>query len=133
VNYKGWRLLLLVSYDLRFPVFCRNRNDYDAILCVANWPAARRQPWRTLLQARAIENLAYCAGVNRVGEDGNGLAYSGDSLLADFKGELMIDHEAGQAFVETATLCGAALRDFREGFQAWQDADDFVLPGFSNS
>lgn len=130
VNFRGWRLLLLVCYDLRFPVFCRSRNDYDAIVCVANWPAVRRAPWRTLLQARAIENLAYCMGVNRVGEDGNGLAYSGDSLLADFKGELLIDHAPGAAFIETASLQGSALAEFRDKFQAWRDADEFIMPDF---
>lgn len=130
VEYRGWRLLLLICYDLRFPVFCRNRNDYDAILCVANWPAARRHPWRTLLQARAIENLSYVLGVNRVGTDGNGLAYSGDSLLVDYAGELLCDHDQGQAFMQTLTLEGEALTTFRHDFQAWRDADIFSMQAY---
>ncbi|MDP1271133.1 nitrilase-related carbon-nitrogen hydrolase, partial [Klebsiella pneumoniae] len=73
IEYKGWRILPQVCYDLRFPVWCRNRNDYDLMLCVANWPSPRRHAWRTLLLARAIENQCYVAGVNRVGEDGKGL------------------------------------------------------------
>lgn len=127
VEYKGWRILLLVCYDIRFPVFCRNRQDYDLAVCVANWPAARRQPWRILLQARAMENLAYVAGVNRVGLDGNDIAYSGDSLLFDCKGDVMIDHPADQQFVETATLSASHLAQFRDKFQAWRDADQFEL------
>ncbi len=126
-EYRGWRILPLICYDLRFPVFSRNRNDYDLLLCVANWPAPRRHPWRTLLQARAVENLCYVAGVNRVGRDGAGLEYSGDSLLVDFKGEPLLDAAPGEAFIRSATLDGSALRQFREQFPAWLDADDFSL------
>ncbi|NRB55381.1 MAG: amidohydrolase [Salinicola sp.] len=131
VELKGFRLLLSVCYDLRFPVWLRQRPsapehfEYDALLCVANWPAPRRQPWRTLLQARAIENLGYVIGVNRVGRDGNGLEYAGDSMVVDFKGEPMIDRPTGEWFVETATLSAEALKTFREKFPAWQDADTF--------
>lgn len=136
VSYKGVRILLSVCYDLRFPVWLRQQPgdeahfEYDALLCVANWPAPRRQPWRTLLQARAIENLSYVIGVNRVGEDAKGMAYSGDSMLVDFKGEPVIDRPAGEAFVETGTLDLEALAQFREKFPAWQDADRYqLLPG----
>ncbi len=129
-EYMGWRILLLVCYDLRFPVFCRNRQDYDLVLCVANWPAARRHPWRVLLQSRAIENQAFVAGVNRVGEDGNGVAYSGDSMLVDFKGHALIDREPDEKFVATETLSLKALENFREKFQAWRDADEFSLPQY---
>lgn len=125
VEYNGWNILLQVCYDLRFPVFSRNRNDYDLALYVANWPAARRQPWRKLLQARAIENLCYVVGVNRVGTDANGHDYSGDSMLVDFKGDLLVDHPPGEAFCETSTLSADALADFKEKFPAWMDADDF--------
>ncbi|WP_298609570.1 amidohydrolase [uncultured Thiothrix sp.] len=126
-NYQGFRILPQVCYDLRFPVFMRNRNDYDLAIVVANWPAVRRKPWRTLLQARAIENQSYVLGVNRVGMDGLGLAYSGDSLAIDFKGELLIDQAEGSAFVETTPLDLNALQQFREQFPAWMDADEFSL------
>ena len=90
----------------------------------------RRHPWRTLLQARAVENLVYAVGVNRVGEDAKGLAYSGDSTLVDFKGEPLIDHPANSPFIETGTLNKTDLDAFREKFPAWQDADRFsLLPG----
>ncbi|MBE0403122.1 Predicted amidohydrolase [Halomonas citrativorans] len=136
VELKGFKLLLSVCYDLRFPVWMRQQPaaqehfEYDALLCVANWPAPRRQPWRTLLQARAVENLAYVVGVNRVGEDAKGLAYSGDSMLVDFKGEPLIDHPENTPFIETGTLDKTELNAFREKFPAWQDADHFsLLPG----
>jgi len=127
LNYRGWRIMPQICYDLRFPAFSRNHNEYDLLLYVANWPKPRRNPWRTLLQARAIENLCFVAGVNRVGTDGTGLEYSGDSLLVDFKGELMIDGEPDQPFTQTSTLSKTALAEFREKFPAWMDADDFTL------
>lgn len=126
-HYRGWRILPLVCYDLRFPVWCRNRNDYDLALCVANWPASRRHAWRTLLTARAIENQCYMAGVNRIGRDGMGLEYSGDSLLLDFKGKALIDGPEAEPFVCTATLDPEALGHFRRKFPAWRDADVFHL------
>ena len=97
VEWKGWRICPLVCYDLRFPVYSRNRFDverpggldYDLLLYVANWPAARAQAWKALLPARAIENLSYVAGLNRVGIDGNGLHYSGDSAVFDFLGSTL--------------------------------------------
>ncbi len=127
VNFLGWNILLCVCYDLRFPVFCRNRNDYDLMLCVAAWPKSRARVWRTLLQARAIENQAYVAGVNRIGRAGNGLEYQGDSLLVRFDGEVLVDHEAGSAFVETGELSANAIHQFRSDFPVWQDADSFEL------
>lgn len=125
ISYQGWRLLLTVCYDLRFPVFCRNRQDYDLMLCVANWPAARREHWRTLLKARAIENQSYVAGVNRVGIDGNKLAYAGDSMIVDAQGNILLDQEG--EWLETRALSKKALIHYRESFPAWQDADDFTL------
>lgn len=127
LEYRGWRIMPQICYDLRFPVFTRNRNEYDLLLYVANWPAPRRHAWRTLLQARAIENLSYVAGVNRVGSDGSGLQYSGDSLLLDFCGERLVDGPEGEAFVETRTLDAEALSAFRTRFPAWMDADEFAL------
>ncbi|GHB08714.1 amidohydrolase [Salinicola rhizosphaerae] len=133
VQINGFRILLSVCYDLRFPVWLRQQPsegeafEYDALLCVANWPAARRHSWRTLLQARAVENLSYVIGVNRIGEDGNGLTYAGDSMVIDFKGEPIVDRPQGEAFVETATLSSEALAAFRDKFPAWRDADRFTL------
>jgi omega-amidase len=125
INYMGWRILLTICYDLRFPVFCRNRNDYDMMLCVANWPKSRAYHWRSLLIARAIENQAFVVGVNRVGTDGNGLEYSGDSLAIDYLGELLIDKP--NEWVETLVLDTQALVDYRQHFRAWEDADDFAI------
>tara|TARA_B100000929_G_scaffold66173_1_gene50489 strand:- start:828 stop:1643 length:816 start_codon:yes stop_codon:yes gene_type:complete len=133
VELNGFRILLSVCYDLRFPVWLRQRQnpsthfEYDALLCVANWPAPRRHPWRTLLQARAIENLAPVIGVNRVGEDAKGLAYSGDSMLIDAKGEALIDEARDEPFIKTGVLDRDELAAFREKFPAWQDADAFQL------
>lgn len=133
VELNGFRILLTVCYDLRFPVWLRQQPvadqpcEYDLLICVANWPKPRAHPWRILLQARAIENLSYVIGVNRVGSDAKGNDYSGDSMLVDFKGELICDHPAGHAFVETQTISLAKLNAFREAFPAWQDADDFRI------
>ena len=126
VSWRGWRILLQVCYDLRFPVFSRNRNDYDLALYVANWPAPRRQHWRQLLVARAIENLACVVGVNRIGSDANGLEYSGDSLAVAADGTLLKDmgNENGAARV---VLDGAALQAYRESFPCQLDADSFQL------
>jgi omega-amidase len=127
VEFRGWRILLQVCYDLRFPVFGRNRNDYDLALYVANWPEPRRHAWSTLLKARAIENLACVVGVNRVGPDGKGLPYSGDSVVLGPRGEELAAVPPGEEAVVHATLDGAALMAFREKFPAHLDADAFVL------
>lgn len=126
VNWRGWRILLQVCYDLRFPVFSRNREDYDLALYVANWPAPRRQHWRSLLQARAIENQACVVGVNRIGSDARGLDYSGDSLAITASGEILVDmlDDNGSA---SAVFDGAALRHYREDFPCHLDADIFQL------
>ena len=127
VSYKGWNLALFVCYDLRFPVWSRNVGmAYDAAIYVANWPAPRANAWRTLLQARAIENLAYVVGVNRVGTDANNLSYAGDSLLVDFKGGLQLDLQAKDQIL-TSELSAVDLADFRAKFPAHLDADLFSL------
>jgi predicted amidohydrolase len=134
VELNGWRILPQVCYDLRFPVWLRNRRreeaeggmDYDLALFVANWPAPRRQPWRTLLRARAIENLCCVVGVNRVGVDGNDLPYAGDSVAIDPVGEPLLELGA-QEQVATVRFDPAALLAHRERFPAWMDADDFTL------
>ena len=127
ISYRNWRFLLTICYDLRFPVFCRNRNDYDVMLCVANWPMSRRCHWRTLLTARAIENQAYVLGVNRIGIDGKGLKYSGDSMAIDYLGNVLIDGEVNQSWVQTVTLCMQPLTEQRDKFPVWQDADHFTM------
>ena len=127
VELKGWRLCPLVCYDLRFPVGSRSRGDYDVLLYVANWPARRRAAWSALLRARAIENVCYVVGVNRVGKDGNGASYSGDSVALDFLGQVLGGDRDGD-FVETVVLDRESLATFRRDFPVHLDADDFELP-----
>ncbi len=125
-SYRGWRICPQVCYDLRFPVFSRCRDDYDLLLYVANWPLPRRAAWSRLLVARAIENQCYVAGLNRVGDDGNGWTYAGESAVIDYLGEALLD--LGQVEASgRASLDLAALREFRRQFPFWQDADEFEL------
>ena len=130
IRFRGWNILLLVCYDLRFPVWSRNvRNEYDLLVYVANWPRSRRGVWDVLLAARAIENQCYVCATNRVGEDGCGTVYDGGSRLLSPKGRLLAavpDYEAGTA---TATLSLPELRAFRSKFPVWEDADRFTLEG----
>ncbi|GLR10342.1 amidohydrolase [Mixta theicola] len=123
VEWRGWRILPQVCYDLRFPVFSRNRNDYDLALYVANWPEARSHHWQALLMARAIENQAYVAGCNRVGEDGKSLRYSGDSQIISPQGRVLESGEPHQPAVLHAGLSLEELKAYRERFPAWRDAD----------
>ena len=128
LSWRGWRILPLICYDLRFPVWSRNTPDlaYDLLLYVANWPGARNYHWQTLLKARAIENLAYVAGVNRIGQDGNGIAYIGHSMLINPAGEVLLDAEES-AGTFTLTIDRPALEHYRESFPAYLDADEFEL------
>ncbi len=138
VEFRGWRICPLVCYDLRFPVFSRNRADparggeldYDLLLYVANWPAARHEAWRTLLRARAMENLCYVVGVNRAGTDGNGHAYLGGSLVADPVGKAMMECDATPQ-AANAFLSLVRLREHRRRFPAHLDADRFTIDGTS--
>ena len=131
VSYLGFRFCLQVCYDLRFPVFSRNQQDYDVLIYVANWPEPRRQVWRTLLQARAIENQAYVLGCNRIGSDGNGLNYSGDSMVVNYLGQIQSELAASQSGVVSTELNLIALQQFKQKFPAYLDADPFVLmPSF---
>lgn len=128
VSVNGWRINLLICYDLRFPVWARNKNaDYDVLIYVANWPEARSLAWKTLLQARAIENMSYVIGVNRVGTDGKGLNYSGDSSAFGPLGEL-IWQESNSAATHTVTLDKDVLTDVRTRLPFLKDADNFLLP-----
>jgi len=120
VSWRGWNILLNICYDLRFPIWTRNEvinrsPKYDLLIYVANWPSVRAEVWKTLLRARAIENVSYVIGVNRIGEDGNGHMYSGDSAIINFRGES----------VETLSL--EELQTFRAKFPALEDADSFTL------
>ena len=127
-TYKGWKILLLVCYDLRFPVWSRNRhNEYDLLLYVANWPASRRLAWDTLLKARAIENLCYTCGVNRIGHDGNDIAYNGGTALISPKGKCLASVADDLPGHCSATIDLDRLHAFRQKFPAWMDADPFSL------
>src|SRR6476469_5428703 len=127
-SVNGWRVALFVCYDLRFPVWCRQQFDaeknfeYDVAIYVANWPQRRNLAWKTLLQARAIENQCYVMGVNRVGEDGNGIYHSGDSMVIDPLGNVLY-HKADAEDLFTITLQKDALQTIREKFPFWRDAD----------
>jgi predicted amidohydrolase len=126
VELNGWRVLPLVCYDLRFPVWSRNRNDYDFAFYVANWPSARELHWNRLLQARAIENLAYVAGVNRVGIDEKNQHYAGDSCIyGPAGGDVLQAGAASGCFI--AELSARDLADYRTAFPAYMDADEFEL------
>ncbi|MGP2426744.1 amidohydrolase [Yersinia sp. 2538 StPb PI] len=127
VEWRGWRILMQVCYDLRFPVWSRNLQDYDLALYVANWPAPRAKHWQSLLTARAIENQAYVAGCNRVGDDDNGHHYQGDSVILDAQGEVLAQAEPGLAAQLDAELSLETLQSYREAFPAWRDVDDFLL------
>ena len=127
VEYKGWRIFPLICYDLRFPVWSRNNLNYDLLIYVANWPERRSKPWKTLLQARAIENLSYVVGLNRVGKDGNGIEHSGDSALIDFKGDVLSNIQAHKTQSQTLELDKEALESFRRKFPAHADSDEFDI------
>ena len=128
VEWRGFRVCPLVCYDLRFPVFSRRRAqlEYDLLLYVANWPGVRRKAWQALLKARAIENLAYVVGVNRIGRDGNDITYSGDSVVHDFLGDPLAEL-GGESAVTTVEIDAEPLKAFRERFPAHLNADRFTL------
>lgn len=150
VELKGWRICPLICYDLRFPVWSRNfqeeegrmaektKNDlgnsipntsylnYDLLIYVANWPAVRSKVWDVLLQARAIENQSFCIGVNRVGKDGMGLDYTGNSAVIDFKGNQLF-YQKDSEVINSQVLNKKELEDFRAKFPAYLDADDFEI------
>lgn len=126
VRLGDWRVCPLVCYDLRFPVFSRGVDEFDLLLYVANWPAPRRSAWRTLLPARAVENLCYAAGVNRIGTDGNAVAYAGDSMIVDYFGNSIVDCD-DREHVVTTRLDAAALLRYRKKFPAHLDADRFRI------
>lgn len=128
LNWKGWRICPLVCYDLRFPVWSRQdqKNPFDLLLYVANWPAVRSYAWNTLLRARAIENLSYVVGVNRIGTDGNGVDHKGGSVVVGFLGELITDLGEAEA-AKVFHLEKAPLDKYRQSFPAHLDADSFSI------
>ena len=132
INYKGWNIKFLICYDLRFPVWTKNNHsdgkyDYDLLLIVANWPAVRSRVWTTLLSARAIENQVFVIGLNRVGDDGNGLPHSGNSNVYDPKGLPMSKDVAFDENIESYLLDFSEIADFREKFTVGLDWDKFSI------
>lgn len=128
IPFMGWNIMIQVCYDIRFPVWNRNvGNEYDLAIYVASWPEARIDVWKTLLKARALENQSYVCGVNRVGIDGNGLNYTGDSLIFGPKGEKIAGDEQAGVQLFSAELNKEKLLKFRDRFPVWKDADDFQL------
>ena len=127
VNYKGWKICPLICYDLRFPVWARNTEDYDLLIYVANWPKKRVAAWDALLKARAIENMSFCIGVNRVGEDGDGFVYNGHSAIYDCLGAILTQQNAENEFAKEITLDKTHLENTRNQLKFLQDRDEFRL------
>ncbi|MGZ8541559.1 MAG: nitrilase-related carbon-nitrogen hydrolase, partial [Chitinophagaceae bacterium] len=130
-SVKGWKINLQVCYDLRFPVWSRQQAqsgepEYDLLIYVANWPEKRITAWKTLVQARAIENQSYVVGVNRTGTDGNDINYSGDSMIVDPLGEILY-HKKNEEDISTIILTKDHLQTVREKFPFWKDADHFTI------
>ena len=126
-NYKGWKICTRICYDLRFPVWCRNTQDYDLIIFVANWPQPRNNAWRTLLKARAMENMSYCIGVNRIGTDFNGLSYLGLSGIHDALGERMTPKMIEKEEIATVELDKVKLNSLRNLLGFLKDRDRFAI------
>ncbi|WP_400076277.1 amidohydrolase [Winogradskyella sp. R77965] len=127
INYKGWEICPLICYDLRFPVWARNVESYDLLLYVANWPKVRVNAWDALLKARAIENMAYCIGVNRVGLDGNNHEYSGHSAAYDVLGHRIDSTPENKEATEIVVLEKDHIKKYREKLNFLSDRDDFNL------
>ncbi len=132
VNLKGWKLLPLICYDLRFPVWSKNtyhdnKYEYDCLVYIANWPGRRNFAWKSLLVARAIENQSYVVGVNRIGEDGNGIPHHGDSVVLNYRGRTISETLPDKESVETVSLNYDELKEFRESFRVGLDWDKFTI------
>ncbi len=127
VTVNGWRISFQICYDLRFPVWSKNLNDYDLLVNVANWPGKRGDVWNTLLKARAIENQAYVIGVNRTGKDANGISYNGESQVISPEGNVMLNMKFKKNASETITLSLDELLNFRGQFPVWRDWDQFTI------
>ena len=132
ISYKGWKIRPLICYDLRFPVWAKNtyqqgEYEFDLLIYVANWPAARSFAWKSLLVARAIENQCYVVGVNRIGPDGNQTPHQGDSGVIDSKGEWISEKVPNAESIQTIELNGQELQEFREKFTVGLDWDEFEI------
>lgn len=127
VTYKGWRICPLICYDLRFPVWSRNSHDYDVLIYIASWPVKRVKAWDILLRARAIENMSYVIGVNRIGTDANNYEYSGHSALIDFMGNTMNSLEENTSGIIQASLIKKELQKFRKKLGFLDDRDSFTI------
>lgn len=130
-SVKGWKINLQICYDLRFPVWARQQSneegpEYDVLVYIANWPERRNQAWKTLLRARAIENQCYVVGINRVGNDGNNIYHSGDSMVVDPMGDILYT-KANEEDVFTITLDKAKLEEIRARLPFWLDGDNFFI------
>lgn len=125
-KYKGWRIRPLICYDLRFPVWSRNTDQYDLLIYVANWPSKRAHAWKSLLPARAIENQCYTIGVNRIGSDPNVDSYDGDSTILDFEGRTLVTAANSEGIFAT-DLSFQTLHQFRENLNFLADRDSFII------
>ena len=125
--FRDVRISPYICYDLRFPVWSRNRNDTDLIIYSANWPERRKEVWNTLIRARAIENQCFVAGVNRIGTDGNGALFCGDSMLINNRGEVIVSAGSERECTVTGEISMTDLSDFRAKFPFLKDADDFTI------
>jgi predicted amidohydrolase len=126
-TFRDVRISPFICYDLRFPVWSRNRNDADLMIYSANWPVGRKAAWNALLKARAIENQCFIAGVNRIGTDGNGIIYCGESMLINHLGEVIVSADSSQGGTVTGEISMNELSAFRTKYPFLKDADDFSI------
>ncbi len=126
-SYKGWKFNLQICYDLRFPVFARNTQNYDVVMYVANWPVPRVNAWDALLKARAIENMSYAIGVNRSGTDGTGMDYCGHSQVYDVLGKELVEHPWETSGIKTVELSKSHISKYRSKLRFLEDRDAFEL------
>jgi omega-amidase len=127
IEYKGWKICPLICYDLRFPVWARNTENYDLLIYIANWPVARLSAWNTLLKARAIEIMSYVVGVNRIGKDSNNCEYSGNSLLIDYFGKKLSSLEKNELGIVAATFVKSDQDKIRKKLGFLTDKDSFKI------
>ncbi|MEN8186898.1 MAG: amidohydrolase [Bacteroidota bacterium] len=131
IDYKGWKIMPQICYDLRFPVWSRNNLEYDLLLYIASWPKKRKFHWNSLLPARAIENMSYVVAVNRVGSDDNNLDYSGNSKAIDYSGEIVAAAKEETEEIVIVHLDKEKQSNFREQFAFLKDMDDFIITHFT--